>query len=693
MKTRRREFLKLTGLTGAGILGTAVIPGYAVEFEKRDEEILRNFQQRPLNRFPRMMQDYFVHKVRSVEQVGEKRRDSLRTKNDAEAYVRDARKKLSECLGPWPEKTPLNSRVVGILDRDKYTIEKIIFESRPGFPVTGSLYIPKSHKFPLPGIIGTVGHGRTSKAYKDEQSFAQGLVSKGYIVFLFDPIGQGERIQSIGPDLKPRHGIGTAEHNYTGCQTTLTGESISSWFAWDGIRALDYLLTRPEVDPKHIGVTGNSGGGMQTSYLCAIEPRFTMAAPCCWVTTFRRNMENEEPADIEQCVPQVLAFGLDQADFIACIAPKPVLILSQEKDFFDTRGSSEAFTRLKKLYKLLGAEANIKLFVGPGYHGYSKENREEMYAFFNKTTGISSNHTEPELILEDEKTLWCTPNGQTGELKANTVFSLNRSLSLLQKAKRGAVKGDALKAAVRATLKLPAIAGIADYRVLRPAGYRAKRKFYATYAVETEPGIFSLMYYLSNAEHYSRIPTGLKRAVLYISHLSADAELQDEPLLEELIRNEPNSAVFACDVRGIGESKPNTCSKDFLEAYGSDYFYAVHSLMFDQPYLGQKTYDVIRLVDLLKATGYDEIHLAGKGWGTLPATFAALLSGNVSELTLKNALTSYSDIAESEDYNWPLSALLPGVLKSFDLPDCYRELESKKLRQIEPWSATGGGSK
>jgi dienelactone hydrolase len=692
MKTKRRDFLKLTGLTGAGLLSTALIPGYAA-VENEDERIIQSFQQRPLNRFPRMMQEYFVHKVRNVEEAGEKRRSRLRSKRDAEAYIQDVRARLFECFGPWPDKTPLNSRVVGILNRKGYTIEKIIFESRPGFHVPANLYIPKNQKFPLPGIIGTVGHARTSKAYKEEQSFAQSLVNKGYIVLLFDPIGQGERIQSISSDLKPRHGIGTGEHNYTGRQMLLTGESLSTWFAWDGIRALDYLLTRPEVDPKHVGVTGNSGGGMQTSYLCAIESRFTMAAPCCWVTTFRRNIENEEPADIEQCVPGVLASGLDQADFIACIAPKPVLILSQEKDFFDTRGSSEAVTRLKKLYKLLGAEENIKFYVGPDYHGYSKENREEMYAFFNNLTGISFNNKESAVTLEDERTLWCTPNGQIGEFKANTVFSLNRSLSRLQKDRRRNIYGYTLREAVKAALKLPPIEGVADYRILRPAGYRAKRKFYATYAVETELGIFALMYYLSNAEHYSQVPAEFKRAILYISHLSADAELQEEPLLEELIKSEPNSAIFACDVRGIGESKPNTCSKDFLDPYGSDYFYAVHSIMFDYPYIGQKTYDVIRVVDLLTAVGYNEIHLAGKGWGALPATYAALLSENVSQITVKNALTSYNDIIESEDYDWPLSALLPGVLKSFDLPDCYRELSSKKLRQIEPCNAFGVGKK
>jgi len=146
--------------------------------------------------------------------------------------------------------------------------------------------------------------------------------------------------------------------------------------------------------------------------------------------------------------------------------------------------------------------------------------------------------------------------------------------------------------------------------------------------------------------------------------------------------------VFTCDVRGIGESQPDTCgAKSFPSAYGSDYFYAIHSIMLDRPYVGQKTHDVLRVLDWLRAQGHEEIHLVAKGWGATPAIFAALLADGVKQVTLKNALTGYGDIAESEDYRWPLSSFVPGVLEKFDLPDCYRALATKQLRQIEPWGA------
>src|SRR5262249_21137881 len=148
---------------------------------------------------------------------------------------------------------------------------------------------------------------------------------------------------------------GVGEHLLAGNQQFLAGESFGSWRAWDGIRALDYLLSRPEVDPKHVGITGNSGGGTMTTWLCGVDPRWAMAAPGCFVTTFRRTLENDPPADTEQCPPRALALHLDHDDFLAALAPRPIIILAKEKDFFDVRGSEEAYQRLKRLYTLLGA--------------------------------------------------------------------------------------------------------------------------------------------------------------------------------------------------------------------------------------------------------------------------------------------------------------------------------------------------
>ena len=664
------------------------------EGTNRNSKIENRKSIEPLNRFPRMVQEYFVQSVRRIERRANQRREALKTAADAEAYVRDVQEKIQQSFGPWPDRTPLKPRITGVVERDAYKIEKIIFESRPGFLVTANLYIPKGRNFPLPGVVGTCGHSATGKAIDAYQSFAQGLARLGYVVLIYDPIGQGERLQYPDENLKSKIGVGVREHLYAGNQQFLVGEFFGSWRSWDGIRALDYLLTRPEVDPKHIGVTGNSGGGTMTTWLCGVERRWTMGAPSCFVTTFRRNTENELPADTEQCPPRALALGLDHSDFIAAMAPKPVVVLAKEKDYFDARGAEEAYRRLQHLYKLLGAEENIELFIGPTYHGYSQENREAMYRLFNRVTGISDAQTEPELVIEKDETLYCAPRGQVCELNSRPVYSFTKDTSrqLAQKRRKN-LSATALKRHIVRVLGLRGQAGprskeTPEYRILRnwrSRGYPKPR--WTTYVVETEPGIQAIVYRLGEERLYSRPPKGYKRAILYVAHQSSDAELRDEPLIKELIAADPEAAFYTCDVRGIGESQPDTCNENsYLSAYGSDYFYAIHSIMLGKPYPGQRTYDILRVVQWLTANGHEEIHLVAKGWSAIPATFAAVLSDEIDQVTLKNALTSYSDIAESETYSWPLSSLVPDILKSFDLPDCYKVLdEAKSLKQIDPW--------
>src|SRR5436190_19972629 len=424
----RRNFLVTASLSCAALR----FPGRvcAQEAEKSAGVTAPGRMLTPLNRFPRMVQEYFVEQVRQAEERGNKRRELLKTKEDAEAYVRDVRKMIAESFGPFPEKTPLNPRVTGVVERDAYRIEKVIFESRPDFFVTANLYVPKGKPFPLPGVVGSCGHSSNGKAANTYQSFAQGLARQGYVTLIFDPIGQAERSQYAHVESKHRPSIGVGEHIHMGNQQLLVGEFFGTWRAWDGIRALDYLLSRPEVDPRHVGITGNSGGGTMTTWLCGLEPRWTMAAPGCCVTTFRRNLENELPADTEQCPPRAIALGLDHDDILAAMAPKPVIILAKERDYFDVRGSLEAFARLKRLYALLGAADNIQLHIGPTEHGYSRENREAMYRFFNRVTKVSDAEKEPALTIEKDETLQCTPHGQVAELKSRTVFSFTKDRSI-----------------------------------------------------------------------------------------------------------------------------------------------------------------------------------------------------------------------------------------------------------------------
>ncbi|TWU31823.1 alpha/beta hydrolase family protein [Novipirellula artificiosorum] len=682
--------LVTVGVSRRRLLSAATFPMMVPLLDWLSKDAIGAESVPPLNRFPRMVHEFFVEQVRQAERRNLRVWEQVNTEDAAQKHVETLRAKIRECFGPEPERTPLNPRITGVVERDAYKIEKLIFESRPDFPVTANVYVPKGRELPMPGVIGTCGHSSNGKAAEPYQSFAQGLAKLGYVCLIYDPIGQGERSQYVDDDLTPRRKGTVHEHLYCGNQQFLVGEFLGAWRAWDGIRALDYLLTRKEVDPEQIGVTGNSGGGTMTTWLAGVESRWTMAAPSCFVTTFRRNMENELPADTEQCPPRALALGLDHADFLAAMAPKPVLILSKERDFFDARGAEEAYNRLKGLYSLLGKQKRVSMFTGPSTHGYSQENREAMYGWFNGVTRVSAAKTEPDITIETDETLWCTPKGQIAGLDAKTVFQFTADQSRALGKNRGAVEGEQLTHRIRQILKLRTPkTDTPDYRILRD--WRSREyptKFGISYAVETEQDIFALVYMLTNEPWYSRPPREGNRAILYVSHRSSDAELRDEPLIRDVIKTEPETRLFTCDVRGIGESQPDTCgNQSFDDPYGCDYFYAIHSLMLDRPYVGQKTMDVLRVLDWLASYGYTDIHIVAKGWGALPATFAALLNDRISQVTLKNALTSYADIAEHEDYDWPLAALLPNVLAHFDMPDCYRALAAKKIQQIEPWDA------
>ena len=679
----RRELLALASLGCGGLSLTSRL--FAQPADKTVAALA------PLNRFPRMMQEHLSAKVAAAQKLAELRQAKLTTKAEAEAHVQTLRGLIRESFGPFPERTPLKPRITKVVERPTYRIENVIFESRPDFLVTGNLYVPKGRKFPLPGVVASCGHSSNGKAADVYQSFAQGLARQGYVVLIFDPIGQGERIQYLDDThSKSTVGVGVGEHLLGGNQQFLIGEFFGSWRAWDGMRALDYLLTREEVDPKHVGITGNSGGGTMTMWLSGIEPRWTMSAPSCAVTTFRRNFDNELPADTEQCPPLALKLGLDHGDFLAAMAPKPVIILAAEQDYFDARGSTETHQRLKKLWALLGAEQNLQLFIGPNEHGYTQPNREAMYGFFNAQTAIAQGNAEPPLTIEKDETLWCTPKGQVEDLGSRTMFSFTRSLSQELAKTRGQPDAAAVRRLVDAIVPARP-ATVPDFEILRAIGGRKyPRANFTTYAVQTEPGVRAIVYRIDEKPKYSRPPLGPGRCVLYVSHQSSDVELREDPFLKEVLNAEPNVEFYTVDVRGSGDSRPDTCGPNqFLTPYGNDYFYAAHLIMLGESYPAQRAFDLLQVIAWLKSFGRTEIHLVASGWGTIPATLAAVLSDDVQQVTLNHALTSWTSIAETEHYAWPLSSFVPGVLKSFDLPDCYRALAAKNLRMVESWGPTG----
>ena len=309
-------------------------------------------------RYGHMVHEHAVRRVRGFLQDRVRRLAGLHNASDAEAYVNDIREKAALCFPALPEKTDLRPRTTGMLDFKEFKVEKVVYESRPDFLVTANLYVPADLKGEAPCVLGLCGHTDEAKAYGPYQLFAQGLGRKGFVVLIIDPVSQGERRQFYDEEGVPAgdpEPSSTTAHNLMGNPMLLAGDYLGSWMLWDATRGLDYLLQRPETDVSRVGVTGCSGGGTQTTHLTAIDPRITMAAPNCYITSWLSNLENELPTDAEQNPPRCLELGLDEADLLLAFAPRPTLIMAEENCFFDLRGARQAHADMKRVHSLLGS--------------------------------------------------------------------------------------------------------------------------------------------------------------------------------------------------------------------------------------------------------------------------------------------------------------------------------------------------
>jgi dienelactone hydrolase len=352
-------------------------------------------------------------------------------------------------MGGLPtEKSPLNAQITGGFEREGYRVEHVIFESLPGFKVTANLYLPASGRAPLPAVLGTAGHSDVGKAADTYQSAWISLARRGYVVLAYDPPGQGERFEFMDKASgKPLIRSGVPQHIQAGMQCLLTGTSIARYFVWDGVRALDYLLTRKEVDPKRIAVAGNSGGGTQAALLAAAEPRLAAVVSSCYTTTWGMLIEKPGPQDMEQVLPGFLAAGFDFVDYIRAFS-KPYLISSAIRDYFPIDGARRTF----QLAKSEGLP--VEMVENDQEHGWTKELRQGAYRFLDKhLLGLDRDATEGALTLEKPATLNVTPTGQLAtSIDSETVSSLNAARARQLHASRRAARGGDLNEIVSTRL-------------------------------------------------------------------------------------------------------------------------------------------------------------------------------------------------------------------------------------------------
>jgi hypothetical protein len=286
--------------------------------------------------------------------------NGIRTEADLLRLQNQLRQKVLNMLGGLPsERTPLHSRVTGRIAMDGFHIEKLIFESIPGIYVTALLYVPESTRNKesgaqdrYPAVLVPAGHAENGKAHY--QALCQRLVQRGYVVISWDPVGQGERSQFWDAKAgKSRYNRICAEHAVIGNLAYLAGTNLARWEIWDGLRAFDYLLTRPEVDPDRINITGTSGGGFQAIHIAALEPRIKVAAPSCYITALPMRVHNrifQDPdSDPEQDLYGMISKGVDNAGLLLLMYPRPVFVAAETLDFFPIEGARKSFREVAEL--------------------------------------------------------------------------------------------------------------------------------------------------------------------------------------------------------------------------------------------------------------------------------------------------------------------------------------------------------
>jgi len=598
-----------------------------------------------------------------------------------QAYIRA---KVLEALGGFPEKTPLNPRITGTLERDGYRVEKLIFESLPRFYVTANVYVPTRAALPFPAALGTAGHTTSGKAGSLYQRVWISLAKRGILVLAYDPPGQGERAEYFDELLgRPRFGP-TNQHTMAGIQCLLTGTNFARYELWDGVRAVDYLLTRSDVDPKRIAVIGNSGGGTQTAYLQVVEPRLAVAAPSCYITSWEKLWFDPGPQDAEQNFTSFLANGLDFADFLIAFAPKPLKVMTAIRDYFPIEGARATYLEARRIYQILGAADRIDFFEYDDGHGWSRPRREATYRWLLQwLKGISDEGIEPDFATEPESNLYCTPTGQVlTSLKGETVFSLNRALAERMYPQRAAAKirdAEGLRRLVRARLgvgEVRAAPPLSRYGEVGRDGYRIEK-----IALETEPGITvpALVFVPAAA------PRPL-RAVVYVHPGGKAADAGRGGELEALVQ--AGWLVMAPDLRGWGETGPARAGAGYSGMWQT----VMRAVLVGKTLLGMQVFDLLGCVQYLRSrpdVDAARIAVMGKGNGGVVALIAAALDPRIARVAAESAVLSWMDIVRAPIHENTTELIVPGVLQDFDLPDLAVAIAPRPLWLVEPRTPWG----
>ena len=462
-----------------------------------------------------------------------------------------------DSFGGFPERCDLDVKTTGVIERDGYRIEKTLFQSRPGHHVTATVFVPTDPRFkaPYPAVLVACGHSYNGKMSPDYQRPGVIGAKNGFVVMVYDPIDQGERPQNR----KSRKPMVCNGHNRTGHRAALVGWNTAQFRIWDGIRAIDAVCARPDVDAKRLAVTGHSGGGAESSYIMAIDPRIAAAAPSGFIASIRCTNWDLGASDAEQQFYGQLRYGMNHLALFMLAANRcAALQLSTHADFFPFIGAYETADYAAKAYTSLGRGDCFQLIDTSGPHLWAESSKQAEYLWFRKhlkgedvwegddcakfqkyNLGFSLDDPKVDVGLAREQKNLVTPTGNVLDLPGElTVYDLIRDEARILEGARKPVTPEIVRAATG----------------IRKAGFHAEaydrldqelaNGKSSTVTLLTDDGIALQMFtFRPNAPK-----AGLNPVMIVSDELNSVAHAER---VEEILRREGRSAVIL-EARGWG---------------------------------------------------------------------------------------------------------------------------------------------
>lgn len=629
---------------------------------------------------------HIYHRSERAFAAGDAVRDQIRTPEDLKSYQQRLRTFFLDALGGLPPSdAPLEAQTVGEVKGDGFRIEKIIFQSRPRHYVTTNLYLPDSLSAPSAAVLFVCGHWSQGKQAPEYQQVCQTLALTGLIVLAQDPIGQGERFSYYEPSLgRVTVGECCPDHDQAGAQCVPLGDALARYFLHDSMRALDYLISRPEVDPQRIGITGNSGGGTQSSLMMIADTRLAAAAPATFVMNRQTYMYTGGAQDAEQIWHGFTAAGYDHEDILLGMAPKPVRVLAVTYDFFPIEGTRRTVERCQRIWNACGGENNLDLVEDVSGHSYTpKLQRAAADLFSRHLLGREAQIDESRIRLYEPSELWCTRSGQVrGEMEgAAFVFEANLERAKALEERRRAIPVTERRERARSWLRERVFAHRAPCR-------QNLRLYYTGMAddLTAELGLWWSQTDLLNhgclLRYHERADETLPVTIALWDGGTNSLQSHGE-WIRRTCRN--GRAVLVLDVSGTGVLQPHSLHS----AYHPEEFYGViHKLSDDLTWLDDslcalRVYDVLRTLEVIgewRGVRADDLHLYADGRSGIYGRLAAALEPKIRRVEIAGGLRAYADFISERHYEsrGVKSILLRGALRHFDLP----ELEDERYHHL-----------